>query len=75
MMKKKLLIIVLLNFIFFNSQSQEPKKISDIERSYETRIDFIEIFSDSTNTIDLNHIKSEAYGNKFIPVSDCNDKY
>ena len=73
-MRQIVLIFLFLIFFTINAFSQKVLRMPDIERSDEVLVDFIEIYRDSINTLDINQIKSEKYINDFVPVSDFKEE-
>ena len=66
--------MILLNFITISISAQKVLKISDIEKANESFANYIEIFCDTTNSIDLKQIRSGDYSNKFKHVVEFEKK-
>lgn len=73
-MKQKVLILILFNLAFFNIFPQKVLKMADLEKSEGSFADNIEIYRDSTNSVDLNRIISQGLISQFIPLNDFKEE-
>jgi serine phosphatase RsbU (regulator of sigma subunit) len=72
--RQKVLILMSLIFITLNTYSQRALRIVNTRESEVSLGDFIEIYCDSTNSLDKNQIKSERFINYFTPLTDFKEK-
>jgi len=71
---QKVLISAFLIFITLNAFPQKELRISNTEQSDIVLGDFIEIYRDSTNSLNLDQIQSEKFINRFLSLSDFKEK-
>jgi two-component system, sensor histidine kinase LadS len=69
-MKQKFLILILLNFFTFSLLAQKVLKIPDIENPDKVLTDYIEIYTDSTNSLDVYKIISKEFIGNFVPWTE-----
>ena len=74
MMVSKVLLLVFLNSILFSAISQNPERNTDENNSTASDLTFLEIFPDSSNSLDLGLIKSDKYLRQFVPLSDFREE-
>ena len=68
-MSQRVTIILFLLSLALTSFSQKILKITNIEESNAIFQDYIEVYVDSTNSLDFDQISSEDFSKNFVPVS------
>ena len=73
-MSQRIIIILFLLCPAVTSFSQKILKITDIEESNAIFQDYIEVYVDSTNSLNFDQISSEDFSKYFIPVSEFEEE-
>ncbi len=73
-MSQRVTIILFLLSLALTSFSQKILNITTIEESNAIFQDYIEVYVDSTNSLDFDRISSDAYSKYFVPASDFSEE-
>ena len=73
-MSQRLIIILFLLCLTFTSFSQKVLKITTIEESNAIFQDYIEVYVDSTNSLEFDQISSKDFSKYFVPVSEFEEE-
>lgn len=73
-MNQRIIIIAFLLCLAFTSFSQKILKVTTVEESNAIFQDYIEVYTDTTNSLDLTLISSEEYRKRFVPVSEFKEE-
>jgi serine phosphatase RsbU (regulator of sigma subunit) len=71
---RNIFLFLFLLIVLDNSSAQEVLKINSIEQANDQIVDYINIYVDTTNTLDISHIINKKKENLFSPLKQFTDK-